>query len=94
MSEMDPVICIPMMPRHTTIAYIHQVVKSMDIGEIDDIQSYYTNIPPEFKRVFIYLKTWYHTKNGLKVKHMLIDKKILKVVHDGFQYWKLMAKRY
>jgi hypothetical protein len=94
MSSIDPVICVPMMPRTTTIAYMHQVIESMDIGEIDDIKSCYTNVPPEYKRVFIHLKTWYHTSNGLKVKRMLIDKKPLKVVHQGFHYWKLVAMRH
>ena len=90
---MDPAICIPRMPRNTTISYIHQVIHSMDIGEIDDIQSQYNNVPANCKRVFIHLKTWYHTANGLKVKRLLMDKKTIKVVHENFQFWKLAAMR-
>ena len=90
---MDPVLCVPMMPRATTTAYIHNIIRSLDIGEIDDIRSCYTHVPPECKRVFIHLKTWYHTVNGLKVRRMLLDKKTLKVIHDGFKCWKVTAMR-
>ena len=93
MSSSDPVICIPMMPRTTTNAYINDVIKSMDIGAISDINTFYKNVPPNYKRVFIHLKTWYHTANGLKVKQMLINKKTVKVVHYNLQYWKLCALR-
>ena len=88
-----PVICIPMMPRHTTIAYINDVIGSMDIGEVDDIRLFYRNVPPNYKRVFIHLKTWYHTTNGLKIKQMLMDKKVVKVVHHELDMWKLCALR-
>jgi len=88
-----PVICIPMMPRHTTNAYVSQIIRSMDIGEVDDIHLFYKNVPPNYKRAFIHLKTWYHTANGLKVRQMLMDKKVVKVVHQELDMWRLCALR-
>ena len=91
-------LCIPRISGNITKKNIEDVIKSLNIGEIKNIellskkpsQSEVSSSKGEINScVFIHFKRWYSTENAIKAHELLTNNKDIKVFYNEPWFWKI-----
>ena len=96
-------LCIPRISGNITKKNIEDVIKSLNIGEIKNIEllskkptastsevSSITTAKGEINScVFIHFKRWYSTENAIKAHELLTNNKDIKVFYNEPWFWKI-----
>ena len=93
-------LCIPRISGNITKKNIEDVIKSLNIGEIKNIellskkptasQSEVSSAKGEINScVFIHFKRWYSTENAIKAHELLTNNKDIKVFYNEPWFWKI-----
>ena len=95
-------LCIPRISGNITKKNIEDVIKSLNIGEIKNIEllskkptASQSSITVSSTKgeinscVFIHFKRWYSTENAIKAHELLTNNKDIKVFYNEPWFWKI-----
>ena len=87
MNSNQVILCIPKVEKHISREYVSNIIKKMNIGEIEALHEIPLQNNQNYKRIIIRTKWDLSSQQSKRIYNTLSENKSIKIVHKMPWYW-------